>query len=288
MNRPLMSYIIPAYNSEKTIGRALRSIYKNALDYEVVVVDDGSCDNTVDAANRYKNKIPNLLIISKENGGVSSARNVGLEKARGEYVLFLDSDDVITRNIRDVECIARTLKYDVVKCNYSAQRRVKFLYTDVVSFGEKNEGEMSIDYLRKSILLTSYCNTACGQIVRRRAIKGVKFNEKYIMAEDLDFNLRIYDCMKNIYYLSKPIIKYMYNKNSATRKVNYQCLLQQLLDEIEVYGKFNEYYKRWRIDLDPNEMQHHIDNICGYIINKKKEYAKDLESIYRDKWRSKT
>lgn len=97
----LLSIIIPIYNVEKYIARCLDSIYNQNIDesqYEVIVVNDGSPDGSLDIIKTYEPKHTNLTIISQENAGLSAARNAGMEKAQGKYVWFVDSDDWLTGN----------------------------------------------------------------------------------------------------------------------------------------------------------------------------------------------
>lgn len=99
-----ISFIIPSYNSGKTIKKAINSILKqdnNSLEYEIIVVDDGSTDNTEEI---IENLNEHIKFIKKENGGVSSARNRGIKEATGEYIVFVDSDDYISKTLlKDIE-----------------------------------------------------------------------------------------------------------------------------------------------------------------------------------------
>lgn len=92
-----LSVIIPAYNASSTITRALDSVKNQtyACEYEIIIINDGSTDNTLQVINDYRNQNEqiNIIIIDKENGGVSSARNAGLLKAKGRYIALLDADD---------------------------------------------------------------------------------------------------------------------------------------------------------------------------------------------------
>lgn len=91
------SVIIPAYNAEKTIERCLDSLLPQLPeDGEIILVDDGSVDRTLDICKEYTCRSDQLRVISKANGGVSSARNAGLDAAQGTYILFVDSDDIVT------------------------------------------------------------------------------------------------------------------------------------------------------------------------------------------------
>ena len=100
----MISFIIPAYNARKTIGKAIESILnqeKSDIDYEIIVVDDGSNDNLKDELEKYENKIRYFY---KENSGVSDARNLGVKMSKGEYIIFVDSDDYISRSLlKDIQ-----------------------------------------------------------------------------------------------------------------------------------------------------------------------------------------
>ena len=99
----MISFIITTYNSEKTIVRAINSILdqKSNLNFEIIVVDDGSNDKTKVVLENYYDKIKYYY---KENEGVSCARNFGMQKAKGEYIIFVDSDDYIKNSLlQDIE-----------------------------------------------------------------------------------------------------------------------------------------------------------------------------------------
>lgn len=119
----LLSIIIPVYNIESYIEECLRSCIDQNIDsdsYEIIIVNDGSTDNSLNIAEQYKQKFNNIIIVNKENGGLSSARNAGLGIARGKYVWFIDGDDIIS-----CHCLKDILKYtteydlDLLYINYS-------------------------------------------------------------------------------------------------------------------------------------------------------------------------
>ena len=94
---PLISIIIPVYNVKKYLLRCIRSILKQKYrNFEVILVDDGSDDGSGLLCDKLKTRDSRIRVIHKENGGMSSARNVGIEFARGEYITFVDSDDYIS------------------------------------------------------------------------------------------------------------------------------------------------------------------------------------------------
>lgn len=117
MSNILLSVVIPVYNCAPVILRCLESI--DYADAEIIVVDDGSKDNSADLVNNYAKQKHNVRLIKKENGGVSSARNVGIEAALGKYIMFVDADDYVFPNaIEKVLGMAENAKADVVKYAY--------------------------------------------------------------------------------------------------------------------------------------------------------------------------
>ena len=91
-----ISVIIAAYNAEKYLVETLQSVVNQTLDdYEIITINDGSKDGTLDILKEYEKQHPNFTVISKENGGVSAARNDGLNVAQGKYVYFYDADDIL-------------------------------------------------------------------------------------------------------------------------------------------------------------------------------------------------
>ena len=97
-NQPILSIIIPLYNCEKYIRQCLYSIFRqeiNESEYEVIVIDDGSKDNGCSLAYEYAKSHQNIRVIKQENQGVACARNNALEKAKGDYITFVDADDML-------------------------------------------------------------------------------------------------------------------------------------------------------------------------------------------------
>lgn len=94
MNEPYFSVVLPAYNAAQTVGEAIRSVLEQHFDdFELVLIDDGSSDDTLHRMLFYANRDDRIRVVSRRNGGVSSARNLGIELARGRYIAFLDGDD---------------------------------------------------------------------------------------------------------------------------------------------------------------------------------------------------
>ena len=112
---PIISVIVPVYNAENYLHRCIDSILAQTFtDFELLLINDGSTDNSGEICNAYAQKYPCIRMFHKNNGGVSSARNLGLTKANGEWIVFVDSDDWIEPHYLNV--LYQNGKYDLVTC----------------------------------------------------------------------------------------------------------------------------------------------------------------------------
>ena len=141
-----VSIILPVYNREDTIRNTIDSViqqtYKN---FELIIIDDGSNDDSQKICSEYVQKDDRIKLIKKENGGPSQARNVGLEMANGKYLMFIDSDDeyktnMIERMVTEIEGRAS----DVVVCNFNNRCNIKQFYNQTL---EKGTEILQINYL---------------------------------------------------------------------------------------------------------------------------------------------
>ena len=139
----MVSFIIPAYNSSKTIKKTLDSILNQAhsdLEYEIIVVDDGSTDNLRDVLKEYSpSELKYINYYHKDNGGLSSARNFGFKKSHGDYIIFVDSDDYVSKKLlKDIQTYIKK-GYDLIKWNPAIVNMQEEQITDV-EIDELQEG----------------------------------------------------------------------------------------------------------------------------------------------------
>lgn len=100
MKKPLISIIIPVYNTEKYIEECINSLLNQSLkEIEIICINDGSTDNSLNLLKDFEQKDPRIIVISKENSGPANARNIGLNSASADYIYFMDSDDYISNKI---------------------------------------------------------------------------------------------------------------------------------------------------------------------------------------------
>lgn len=205
MNK-LVSVILPVYNSEKYVVETMKSIinqtYKNI---EIILVDDGSTDETYNICNDILNSFPNKKIIRQENGGVSGARNMGIDHARGDYIFFLDSDDcLVDCAIEEMTNIAEAGAWDVVQCG---SRVIKeYVEGDIINLAY-------YDYFCSKI----YMPVVWGKLFRKEAIGHVRFDVELKIREDIDFLYRVFKNISNILCINKSYIKCGYNPEGLNK-----------------------------------------------------------------------
>ena len=193
-----LTFGIPLYNCEEFIGNLLDCFKKtNYFSYEIIIVDDGSTDRSLDVVR--KSKLTCLNIISKRNAGVSAARNDIIKNAKGKWLTFIDSDDIIEFD-KYVNIFNKVLQSNY---NYHICLENKKDYNKVI----KNK-KRSISY----IIERGIINSPCMKFFKVDVLKEnhILFNKKFDLGEDLLFNMQYYNCCHDIcYHLSKM---YYYRK----------------------------------------------------------------------------
>ena len=239
--KDLISIIVPIYNSEKWLDRCIQSLlnqtYKN---FEIVLINDGSTDSSDDICRNYIKKDKRIKYYKKENGGVSSARNIGLMKANGKYIKFVDSDDTLTD-----DCCELLLKeynddsIDLVICGLNVFKNDVLLRSPHLE-----EKKLSIhDSIDEFIYISKVFASPCNKLYKKDLI--VYFNESLTAGEDLFFNLDYLKKCNNIKCISNCLYNvYLDNDNSLNRKfrddrldISLYLINAQIDFCNEVYGK---------------------------------------------------
>ena len=251
MDEKLVSVIIPAYNIEDYIGRCLDSIisqtYKNL---EIIVVDDGSRDHTGEILDNYAKKDRRIKVIHKENGGVSSARNKGIEVAEGDYIGFIDGDDLIEPEMYKILVdLLEEENADIAHCGY------QMVFPDRVDYYH-NTGKKKIqtteeglkDLLSGEIIEPGLVN----KLYKKELIKNCRLDETVKINEDLLMNYQLFKLsQKSVYYDITPY-SYMIRSSSATganslitKREDSLRVLNQIKDDCINNNLLPTIYKRY-------------------------------------------
>lgn len=224
---PFISVIVPVYNSEKYLSKTLDCIVAQTLkNIEIICVNDGSTDSSLEILQRYSEQDKRIKIINKENGGLSSARNKGIDTAVGQYIGFVDSDDIIPENYyQQLYENAINCNADIVQCRilmlYQENGKIEkwTLNNDILQFDSRNSN------LNK--LLLTYASGCWNKIYRKNLFENIRFING-IYWEDNPFNLEI--SLKANKIISIPDTYYYYVQRdgsivySQNAKLHYDLL----------------------------------------------------------------
>ena len=219
----LLSIIIPIYNSEKYIEKCLKSICdQNNSDWEILMIDDGSIDSSPRICKKYAELHSNFQLISKENGGVSSARNRGLDIAKGKFIFFLDSDDTVTNEFKWCieQCTKKKYPYTFFKREFLHRNRLEYDFSHLKSEWEYlGDDTYYISDPSKVMRHKFFCSGSGEVLVRKDIIGKTRFDTKRSILEDFDFFFNILNRLDGIYFIDKCItIINDFVPNSLTRK----------------------------------------------------------------------
>lgn len=210
----LVSVIVPVYNAEKWLNKCLDSIVNQTYNkLEIVLVDDGSTDNSLKICNEYKKKDNRITVISIENNGVANCRNIGLDNAHGDYVLYVDSDDWIEINtVELLYKVAMEHKVSIVVCNMTTEdRHIVNIDTPVKTL---SENELMIEFIKHKIINGSFCN----KLIDKKLLENLHFNSDIGYGEDADLLWEIIKRKPITGVTEYTLYHYCNNPNSISRK----------------------------------------------------------------------
>ncbi len=234
MNKPLISIVIPAYNCGKYISKCLESLLAQTYEnYEIIIVNDGSKDNTASIIDAYAEKYDCIKAFHKENGGVTSARLMGVSKANGEYIGFVDSDDEIEPDMYEL-LVGNAIKYeaDISHCGYQMVFPSHIdLYHGTGKLIEQDNKRGITDLISGEIVEPGLWNKLYKKKLFQKLIEQNLMPLSIKNTEDLLMNYYLFrESYKNVF---EDICKYRYilNSESATGK---SLNIHQLLDPLKV------------------------------------------------------
>ena len=290
MNKQLISVIVPVYNVEEYLNGCIDSIvnqtYKNL---EIILVDDGSTDSCPKICDQWSKKDKRIRVIHKKNGGVSSARNLGLEVAKGSYISFVDSDDYLEKNmystIIDKMCEENC---DIIAFNYYIVDKKN----KTVAISKKIEEDFSKELLDDNGIRGFVWN----KVYTKKILDNLKFELDVYVWEDLLFNFEIFNKVNNLIfkYINQPLYYYFQRNNSCLNSPNEKMVTSQIalgriieiLDRIKNINSNNcklnyikSYYDLYINFSDSKQFKDNKDNFLKNIKKYKKENLKIIKKI---------
>lgn len=272
MNDVRISIVVPVYNVERYLDRCISSVlnqtYKNI---EIILVDDGSTDLCPQMCDKYAKIDPRIQVIHKKNGGLSSARNAGIDIATGDFIMFVDSDDYISK--LTCEKIVKNIVSDVDIISFQFQR----VYDDetknemveeqnIVKIMEGNE------LFRNYINRTDFTHMAWDKAYRNSLFKDVRFIEGRL-AEDLACSYQLFGRARRAIAMKQVFYYYYIREDSIMGQGGQKLILDAYKGETEAYNYGNKYFPECKIE---NNTRYMNQSMKTYL--KLKYKCKDISS----------
>lgn len=296
-----LSIIIPVYNVEKYLNNCIDSILNQTYkDYEIILIDDGSKDNSPSICDDYAKKYENIKVIHKANGGLSSARNAGIRNASGEFLMFIDSDDFLY-DYKCLEKLSDHFAYDVIQYKMIYYYEKKKKYVELKRLNVKED--TYLNQLKELVENDIFSVSACNKIIRKDIIvtNNIYFDET-LLSEDIDWSLSLYlkACsiklvdenvyvyrqqregsitskmkpknIQSLYYIINKWINYNYN-NDLIKDIYFNYLSYQWLILVSNINKTN-------CDKNLKKDIYKFKYLMDYGNNKKANMCKKLFKIF--------
>lgn len=288
-SQPLLSIVVPVYNVEKYLKRCVDSIIRQSYsNKEIILVDDGSTDNSGRLCDRYTELYSEIVVVHKQNGGLSSARNAGMNIAKGDFVTFIDSDDAygdsqtleISMNYlindEEIDIVQFPLSFVHLDSTGAECERNIISSSSIKTISDKNEFVEQLGHwicFNKSYLQTSVCN----KIFRVSCLKNVNFTNIFI--EDAYFLLDLSITSPQVLIHDRGMYEYIQRENSI---LNSKRTLNKILDLIKLFSKL---YESLRLNSNDYRLHRHcilvIDSLLQelYVNYGKHEFAQAIENL---------
>lgn len=292
MDRPLISIIIPVYNAEKTIGRAINSILtQTSLNFELLLINDGSIDDSLSVMKEFVNKDSRVKVFSKINSGVSNSRNYGIQHAMGKYITFLDADDyyvdkgleMIMSEINDKTQLA-IFGYNLEYENKSSNCIPSIDQCQTFS-EEENFRESAVALIENEIINAPWNKVYLSSYLKSQ---NILFTPDLEIGEDLKFNLSVIKDVKHVKIFNNALVNYTVKKGEGlVSKFRYNrfelryALLIELKELLTYWGKILENQAMIDRMLIRDIMAYFMDfykSNCSFSNDKKLELINELIS----------
>ena len=266
----MISVIIPVYNVAPYLDKCIESVINQTYrDIEILIIDDGSTDNSGKVCDDYAKLDNRVKVIHKENLGLSSARNIGMEKAEGEWTFFIDSDDWLNINVlNELYLFALSNECDIVQCNHYYAYDNYLLYRTVSRAEKKRNVLENKEAIQQLIINDRIKNFAWGKLYKTDLIRNLKFPEgKYF--EDSFWQHLVFHRASKIGIIDTPLYFYRQRKDSISGQPS-----SKINDLFEGYSQRSDFIERYYPDF-------------SLLMKKKyKELKENIEGNTNDKFYS--
>lgn len=267
MNKVVVSIIMPIYNAEKYLKKSIESVLNQSLkDFELILVNDGSIDNSLEIINIYAKNDNRIKVIDKRNEGVSIARNIGIKVAMGEYIAFIDADDYIKVNMfEEMINYIKNTNSDIAMCNYIKDRlkdtvEVKLPWKDGTVL---NNDQIKLQLIPSLIsgkkrIDDQIMGSVWRIVTKKNIIENVKFNKDIKIAEDLLFCIELFSRCEKMVVVEECFYFYAryeettlekYRDNFIEESMIFHNNLISILDNVNLLEKNKDRYLITRLSM---------------------------------------
>lgn len=277
----MVSVIIPVYNAEKYLKRCLDSVLNQTYtDIEVIVVNDGSTDNSLKILQEYKNNDSRIKLIDQQNQGVSSARNTGLNNATGDYILYVDSDDWIEFDAIERLLATMTDDTDIVFCSSDNAETIDLVkHVKEIKYEYWDNDRQIFEFLKHKQMTGMLWN----KLIRRNLTFGVSFNKKTCYGEDAEFLWQVLKKSKKMIVTNEILYHHVLEETSIShlsfsdKKFSAVPMWESICDDVE--KNYFNYLNFARVSLmSAAVFSLYEAKLCNY---KNKTQIKYMRSIVR-------
>ena len=283
MKESTISIIIPIYNTcEDKLKQCVKSIVDSIVEkYEILLVDDGSKEYIKEICLKLCKEYHSIKYIRKQNGGVSSARNRGIEESIGSHIMFVDSDDTVDLGKIDIShCQDGMVVYDML-CVYNGKQSIW------KTFKYNEETDIPLEEVLRTLIFSHNMNSPCGKIYSKKIIddNGIKFDESMITGEDLCFVCK-YLMSSDFKVVYSPISVYCYYRENSSRNARIKkypdvmienskhCyeVLNNILEKSEIDDTIKKEFKTKLISAEVESMfNYQTDMICLHSLTRERK-----------------
>ena len=279
-----ISIVVPVYNVEKYLGNCIESILNQTFkNFELILVDDGSTDNSGKICDIYEKKDSRIKVIHKNNGGLSSARNAGLDIARGKYIGFVDSDDSIHPEMYEVLYnLIEKYKSDISCCNYkytydiSNQNHEELNLNEVIEMSNIESIEKLYDKDLGVKLVVAWNKLYHKRLFDKIRYKVGRLHEDEFMAHRILYN------SKKITYVDNELYYYLQREGSIMSQISYKRKVDALLSKSDRMMFCNKVGLTSMSDNICKTYEFEFFNLYKQLLNEGSENAEFLKERRRD------
>lgn len=251
---PKISIIVPVYNVKKYLSKCLDSLINQTLkDIEIICVNDGSTDNSLDILNEYAKKDERIVVINKENSGPGASRNLGIEKARGGYILFVDADDWIEKRTCEI-CYKRVKKYQVDMLSFCVNKVQGNKISPIYYYDIKDEKIISWKDISDKVFKSPF--HSWHYFMKRDFLikNNIKYPEEIFWCEDVPFVLSCWLKVNDVCFIPDRLYNYVQQQSSITKNNTHFFDLFKLIPILKKIQPsqnnflFNEMLSSWIVE----------------------------------------